>query len=154
MNKRGFTLIELLITIAIIGILATIAIPAYVGQQKRAARSEAYTNLQNLRMLQEQLFADNGNYTGTLGVTGATTAIRDSNLTAIQAVLTRFQPGAGTNYSYWIITNVRMTNPATFPWDGATTALNPCFIAVATGVGSRVAGDIFAIDCNNNRNFQ
>ena len=52
----------MLIVVAIIGILAMIAIPAYVGQQKSAERTEAYTNLQNLRMLQEQYFAENGEY--------------------------------------------------------------------------------------------
>jgi prepilin-type N-terminal cleavage/methylation domain-containing protein len=62
MNKRGFTLIELLITIAIIGILAAIGIPAYIGQQKNAARTEAFTNLQNLAILEAQFFADKGRY--------------------------------------------------------------------------------------------
>ncbi len=62
MNKKGFTLIELLITIAIIGILTAIGIPAYIGQQKNAARTEAYTNLQNLALLEQQFFADRGRY--------------------------------------------------------------------------------------------
>jgi len=151
MNKKGFSLIELLITIAIIGILAVIGIPAYVGQQKSAARTEAYNNLQSLRLLEEQSFADSGNYLASAGPAGAQTT--GTNWTSFHP---RFQPGpsAGLNYSYRIQQNVRMTNPNTIPWDGATTNVTPCFVAVATGVtGARTAGDIFAIDCNNNRNF-
>ena len=70
-----------MIVVAIIGILAVIAIPAYVGQTKRAARTEAYTNLQTLRLLEEQNFAENGTYAA-----GATTALV---MTALPGISTR-----------------------------------------------------------------
>jgi len=150
MNKKGFTLVELLITVAIIGILAAIGIPAYIGQQKNAARTEAYSNLQNLRLLEEQFYAENGVYTTDMGTAaGPSAATRDANLTAIQTNalpnrLSKFQPGAGGNFSYSIEQNINLAG-------GAQT---PCFRATATGVtGTRVVGDSFMIDCNNNRNF-
>ena len=149
MNKKGFTLIELIIVIAIISILAAIAIPAYVGQQKRAARTEAYTNLEALRLLEEQFFAENARYTINLG---ACAADNPGNVNIIQTgggdstnALPGFRPGNGTSYSYCIEQNI--------DFNGSATA-TPCFRASAYGnAGSRVTGDVFAIDCNNNRNF-
>jgi prepilin-type N-terminal cleavage/methylation domain-containing protein len=140
MDKKGYTLTELIIVVAIIGILAAIAIPAYLGQQKRAARTEAYSNLQNLRLLEEQFFAENSDYTASTG----TCAADNDNIAAIQAVLPGFKPGSGLSFSYCIEHDIKL--------DG--TAQTPCFRARAFGnTGSRVAGDIFRIDCNNNRDF-
>ncbi len=47
-KKEGFTLIELMIVVAIIGILAAIAIPAFVNYVKRSKTSEAGSNLKAL----------------------------------------------------------------------------------------------------------
>jgi len=140
MDKKGFTLIELLIVVSIIGILAMIAVPAYIGQQKSATRTEAYTNLQNLRLLEEQYFAENGCYYRTGGNCSNATI---TGTAAIQAFLPGFKPGAGLQFTYKIQTNSSGTG-------GGTAS---CFIATATGVGPRVTGDSFTIDCNNAKNF-
>jgi len=150
-NKKGFTLIELLIVIAIIGILAAISIPAYIGQQKRAERTEAFSNLDNLRLLEEQFFSENAAYTASLGAAGKD---NPGNVAAIANVMPGFEPGpaAGLSFSYWIVQDQEITNAnATPPTTGAST---PCFVAFAAGnSGSRVANEIYAIDCHNNRNF-
>ncbi len=61
-NKKGFTLIELLVVVAIIAILAAIAVPIYTGYIRGAKRAEAKTNLQQLRLLLEQYYSENGSY--------------------------------------------------------------------------------------------
>ena len=144
MNNKGVTLIELIIVVAVIAILAMIAVPGYIGQQTRAARAEAYTNLESLRLLEEQFFAENGAYTAPIPAAAGACAANNNNIAAIQVSLPGFQPGTGLSYSYCIEQNIALGG-------GAQT---PCFRASAFGnTGTRVAGDTFRIDCNNNKNF-
>jgi prepilin-type N-terminal cleavage/methylation domain-containing protein len=59
---NGFTLVEVLVTLAILAILAAIAYPMYTGYMTGSKRTEAKTNLQSLRLLIEQYYAENGKY--------------------------------------------------------------------------------------------
>ncbi|MCP5204625.1 MAG: pilin [Pseudomonadales bacterium] len=73
-KQQGFTLIELMIVIAIVGILAAIALPAYQDYTVRAKMSEALANLAEAKTSIAEYYAANGYMP-----TNATTAGFNSN---------------------------------------------------------------------------
>jgi type IV pilus assembly protein PilA len=61
-DNSGFTLIELLIVVAIIGILASVAIPVFRDYTRRGYNSAAISDLRNLKSQMESAFAETQSY--------------------------------------------------------------------------------------------
>lgn len=61
-SRNGFTLIELMITVAIIGILTAVALPAYNNYVTRGRLADASTGLSTIRAQMERHYQDNRTY--------------------------------------------------------------------------------------------
>ncbi len=108
-KTRGFTLIEVMITVAIVGILATIALPTYRDHIRKSVRSEAQAYLMAVAGRQQQFLLDTRAYAGTLATVAinapaSVTAAYDLTLAAVVGPPPTFRvaatPKAGTDQVY------------------------------------------------------
>jgi type IV pilus assembly protein PilA len=74
-DEKGFTLIELLVVILIIGILAAIALPAFLNQRTKAQDTEAKTKVRTAQTALETLYVNEQDYTSANGAPNVLTDI-------------------------------------------------------------------------------
>lgn len=90
MSNRGFTLIELVIVVAILGIVAAIGIPQYIGYVSSSRAATAKNNLRSIYLQQQDYYQKNnayystgagcGDYAGSINTNlfnGSTTIVND-----------------------------------------------------------------------------
>jgi type IV pilus assembly protein PilE len=136
---RGFTLIELMIVLVVLGILAAIALPAYLDQVKRARRSAAQQFMQDIANREEQFRLDARSYTTALSGTPSL------NLT-VPTDLAPYYSFAGG-----IATGVRLST-TTDCSTAATAATEQAYVVTATALGSQATDGNLCLDSLGTKN--
>jgi type IV pilus assembly protein PilA len=121
--QQGFTLIELMIVVAIIGILAAVALPAYQDYTVRAKMSEVLLAMSACRTSITEVYQTGGTPPGVGNwgcESGNTSKYVSSIATDLDGMVTAIVTGISTDVNGSVVTLVPLINGTT----AATTALN------------------------------
>jgi type IV pilus assembly protein PilA len=140
-SEKGFTLIELLVVMLILGILAAIAIPAFLNQKNKANDSQAKVVARTMQTAMETCSTDhNGSY--TLPAPGC-------NLATIQAIEPTITGTVSVPAAQLTATSYRVqdisTTGVTYRIDRAAngTVTHTCVVPAGTDRGGCQAGNVW-----------
>lgn len=139
-DSRGFTLIEVMITVAIIAILASVALPAYTDYITRGKIPEATANLSDIRVKMEQFFLDNRRYVtvaggSTCGITPSATKYFAYTGVCDDTTYTFTATGSGSmaGFQYTINQTNTRTSKVVSPHKWAGLDINNCWLVRKDG---------------------
>jgi type IV pilus assembly protein PilA len=133
-DEKGFTLIELLVVILIIGILAAIAIPAFLNQRQKGYDAQAKSNVRTAQTAEETYATDNnGAYTNA--TTGSAASSSDP-LVTLEPSLKQNPAVAATGASstgYTLAATASGSQPVTYTLVAANGAVTRTCTPVSKG---------------------
>lgn len=128
--SQGFTLIELMITVAIIGLLASVALPSYSSYVARARRADARTQLIQAAQFMQRFYSANDSYSTDRASNGV--------FTVMPSTLQQSPPDGTAIYQ--LDTTAPSTNSYTLsivPVSGGPAANDKCGTLTLTSTGVR-----------------
>ena len=131
-DEKGFTLIELLVVILIIGILAAIALPAFLNQRGKAQDTAAKSQTRTMQTAQETFYTDEQAYTDLPGLQAIEPSLND--ISSVKSVPTAVPSGGPPTDAYVLTSTSKTGNVFTIT-------------KLSTGVVSRTCAPVKTYGC-------
>lgn len=129
--ENGFTLVELMITVAILAVLGSVAVPMYSNYINRAKQADAIIALKAAQMAQEQFFSENNAYSGTVDILPgfADASVNDSYVKGEYTL-----SASATTAPAFSVVAIRVVDGATDRWTISNTNIEPVCDTSVSGI--------------------